>query len=107
MAKVKRTDLSNTEKVKIIEAYDKLNPSLRSFRLAAIELNVSKTQLHTIIKGRNLILKRQYENRSINCKRLKDGSFKKVDDILLEWFEKVRARNQIVTNRIAFFVKRQ
>lgn len=94
----KRRDLSNEEKLKILEKFKKL-PNM-SQRNAATQLGISQPLLCKLLKNRTAIETSARSNENLKRKRERSGKDKQVESALKIWFGNVRQKNASVNGPI-------
>ena len=85
-----RVELSLEDKVKLIKKYE--NQKI-GHRALAQEFGCGKTQVQTVLKRKREFLDAYEENVNPSTKRLcRRGEFE-LNDMLWDWFQKVRSKN--------------
>ena len=89
-SKRKREELDMKTRFDVIQC-SKANPQ-ESKRKLAEKFNCGRTQIQTILKKKDEILKNFEGNCSSNIKRTRGAKHEEVDNVLLEWFQNTRTK---------------
>ena len=74
----------------------------KSCRSIALELGVAKTQIQSIVKDKDEIMKRWESGSRADAKYSKPrtASYEDIDEVMWEWFTKARAKNIPISGRM-------
>jgi predicted transcriptional regulator len=93
----KRKDLSVTEKLRLIDTYDKLNLKSLSQTETAAKLGVPQSNLSKFVKSNDTL---EANTTNENRNRKLEGKCDAVDEALLVWFKQISSYNAPINRSI-------